>query len=911
VNGRANAPRLEGATRSRIDWYAITIDETLARTNTNIQEGLTSEVARERLTEFGPNELTSHKGASAWKLLLSQFQNVLMIILLSATTASFFLGHAVESMAIGVIVLFSVVLGFIQEYRAERAIESLRRMAAPNASVLRDGRVTAVPARELVPGDVVQLKAGNKVPADARIVETINLRVDEAILTGESVPVDKTTAPIEGASIALGDQTNSLFLGTTVTYGRGQAVVVATGDQTELGQIAGSLRQVKAVNTPLQENLDRVGKILAIVGLFIIVIIVALGLANQQSELTGDKLVDLFIFGIALAIAVVPEALPAAVTVSLAVGVQRMIKRHVLVRRLPVVETLGTTSQICSDKTGTLTKDEMTARRLFVDNELWGITGSGYNARGCFISPSGEETSLPPAHLIELLEAGALCTDAFFDRDDEEHWKLYGDPTEAAIVVAACKAGIDPKDLQRRSPRIGETPFNSESKRMTVVCQRPEGAVAITKGAPEVIVELCEEYLTKNGHVPFGVREREAALDAARQMACEALRVLAIARGPMMTDHQSRPTFLGLLGMLDPPRPEAKVSIATCRSAGIGVVMVTGDHPLTARAIAEEIGILKGGRVVTGAELEAMSEEDLRRDIASIDVYARVNPAHKLRVVEAFQSQGLIVAVTGDGANDAPALRKANIGIAMGRTGTDVAKEAADMMLIDDNFSSIVAAIEEGRGIFSNIKKYLMYLLSSNIGEIGLMTTATILGYPLPLSATQLLYVNLATDGLPAIALAVDPIDDEIMHRPPRRADQGVFTRPVIVLMLVGGLWSTVANLGLFAWARQSGRSDLEAMTMTFACLVFIEFLKAYCFRSERASTFQRPFANGWLNLAIGWEMFLLLVVIYLPVLHEPMNTFSLTLRDWSIIATVAATIIPVLEITKAFIRRIWTIPSD
>ncbi len=581
MSSRANAPRSEEATLSRLNWYAITIDETLARTNTRLQEGLTSEVARDRLAQFGPNELSSHEAVSAWQVLLSQFQNVLMVILLSATTASFFLGYAVESIAISMIVLFSVVLGFIQEYRAERAIESLRRMAAPNASVLRDGRVIAVPARELVPGDLLQLKAGDKAPADARLVEAINLRVDEAILTGESVPVDKTTAPIEGRAIALGDQTNCLFLGTTVTYGRGQAVVVATGDQTELGKIAGSLRQVKAANTPLQENLDRVGRILAVVGLVIIVIIVALGLASMQSDLTREKVIDLFIFGIALAIAVVPEALPAAVTVSLAIGVQRMIKRHVLVRRLPVVETLGTTSQICSDKTGTLTKGEMTTRRLYVDNELWSITGSGYNATGCFISPSGTELSQPPAHLTELLEAGTLCTDAVFDRKDEEHWTLHGDPTEAAIVVAAWKGGIDPEELQRRSPRIKETPFSSESKRMTVVCQRPEGAVAIIKGAPEVIIGLCEDCLTKNGHVPFLGKRREAAVDAAQQMASEALRVIAVARGPMMTDNQSRHTFLGLFGMLDPPRPEAKSSIATCRSAGIGVVMVTGDHPLS------------------------------------------------------------------------------------------------------------------------------------------------------------------------------------------------------------------------------------------------------------------------------------------------------------------------------------------
>jgi P-type Ca2+ transporter type 2C len=878
-------------------WHTLTADAVctlLAAT----RDGLTQSEAASRLAAFGPNELQPVRRTSPWDLLFAQFKNVLIIILLIAALLSAFLGHGVEAITIGVIVLFAALLGFAQEYRAERAIEALRLMAAPAASVIRDGSEMLIAARDLVPGDLVLLRAGDKIPADLRLIEAINLQMEESALTGESLAVEKAEAPLAAVTLALGERSNMGYAGTAVSYGRGRGMVVATGTRTEFGKIAQMLAGIETGRTPLQENLDRVGRLLARAALIGVAIIITLGLIR------GEDFVEMLIFGIALAVAVVPEALPAVVTISLALGVQRMVKRHALMRRLAAVETLGSTTVICSDKTGTLTRNEMTVRSCFVSGETFDVSGAGYHPEGEF-TRQGAAVAVS-GDLARLLTSAALACDAYLTFDETEgRWSVNGEPTEVALVVAAAKAGLEKKSLNARYPRLDEIPFTSESKRMTTLHADGNDVVAYAKGAPEVIMQACTYLFIRGEEVQFTAAYREEVLAASRRMAAEALRVLAVSSksGVKKEDAEQQMTFLGLIGMIDPPRPEARAAIKTCREAGIKPVMITGDHPITAQAVARELGLLIG-RAVTGAELDAMDDARFAREVESIEVYARVAPAHKLRVVTALQQKGHVVAMTGDGVNDAPALKKADIGIAMGITGTAVSKEAAAMTLTDDNFASIVAAVEEGRGIFDNIKKYLMYLLSSNVGEIGLMAGALLLGLPLPLGAVQILYVNLATDGLPALALAVDPPDADLMRRPPRDASRGIFTRAVVTLILAGGVWSTLANLALFVYAGASGRSAAEAMTMTFVSLVLIEFFKAYNFRSDRRSVLQHPFANRWLNLAVFWELLLLLAVIYLPALQKPFGTFSLSSTDWLIVSATAVSVVPVLELAKWLERR-------
>ena len=880
-------------------WHTLPCEVVFSDLNST-PAGLAGSEADQRLAQYGPNELQASQGISPWAIFLEQFKNILILILLAATVASAFLGHAVEAIAITVIVLFAVVLGFVQEYRAERAIEALRKMAAPTANALRDGKEVALPARDLVPGDVFLLRAGDKVPADSRLFEAVNLQVEEAPLTGESVPIEKHAAPING-ELTIGDRKNMVYAGTAATYGRGRAVVVATGMNTEFGKIARMIQTIEAGKTPMQENLNRLGHVLARAAFGIVALIVALGLFR------GTPFIEMLIFGIALAVAVVPEALPAVVTISLALGVQRMVERNALIRRLPAVETLGSTSVICSDKTGTLTKDEMTVRRIFVGEKLLEVSGAGYVPRGRF--SYNESVMEPPDTLKLLLQAATLASDADVVYNDlDKRWQIKGDPTEGALVVAAAKAGLKKTVLESQFPRVKEIPFTSETKRMTTLHDAPAGVVAYAKGAPEMLLNSCSLQLTESGETLLDAAGKEKFLEAARQMAMEALRVLAIAYKPgaAIENAEREMTFLGLVGMIDPPRPEAKAAIGTCEQAGIKTVMITGDHPLTAQAVARELGLLKTGRVVTGAELEAMSDVDFELEVEKIDVYARVSPAHKLRVVSALQKKGHIVAMTGDGVNDAPALKKADIGVAMGITGTDVSKEAASMTLTDDNFASIVAAVEEGRGIFGNCKKYLMYLLSANTSELLIMAGAALLGLPMPLTAVQLLYVNLATDGLPALALAVDPPERDIMRRKPRNPRTGVFTRPVVTLMIAGGAWSAVVNLCLFVWALKSGYSNEQAMTLTFVSLVLVQFIMAYNYRSDRFSVLNKPFANKWLNMAVAWELIPLAAILYLPAMHEPFSTFSLSHADWAVVILPALTVFPFMELSKWMVRRRW-----
>jgi len=879
-------------------WHSQTVSDVLVALSSGFA-GLSAADAAARLEREGLNEIVAARRVSPWRLLLEQFRNVLMLILLAAIFLSFLIGHGTESIVIAVIVLFAVVLGFVQEYRAERAIEALRELAAPTASVLRDGVVSLVPTRELVPGDVVLLHAGDRVPADARVLEAVNLTADEASLTGESSGVEKQDGSLLDEDCPVGDRTNLVHAGTTITYGRGRAVVVATGMQTEFGQIAQLLQGVEEGRTPLQKNLDRLGTVLARAAVVVVAMVVVLGV------LRGQAVLDMLLFGIALAVAVVPEALPAVVTISLAIGIQKMARRNALIRRLPAVETLGSTSVICSDKTGTLTRDEMTVRRLWAVDRTFDISGSGYEPVGRF--STGGVDVVPGRGVERLLAAAVLVNDSELAEVDGG-WRVKGDPTEGALIVAAAKAGLDKRALEESAPRVQEIPFTSERKRMTTLHRTEAGTVAYSKGAPEMLLPDCTQLATAEGVTVLDDATRVELSGVAQSYARDALRVLAVAmkEDADLSSAQEGMTLLGLVGMIDPPRAEAREAIALCERAGIRPVMITGDHPATATAVAREVGLLRHGRVVVGPELDDMDDARLRREVDGIDVFARVSPAHKLRVVAALQANDHVVAMTGDGVNDAPALKKADIGIAMGIAGTDVTKEASAMTLTDDNFASIVAAVEEGRGVYDNIKKYLMYLLSSNTGEIGLMVGAAIVGLPLPLTAVQILYVNLATDGLPALALAVDPPQRDLMDRPPRSPRTGIFTLPVVALMLAGGLWLAVVNTGLFLWVLRSGRALEEAMTMVFVSLVLIQLLNAYNFRSDRHSALVRPFANRWLNCAVLWETALLLVIVYLPALQGVFGTYALSASDWVVLLGLSLSVLPVLEAVKYLIRRGW-----
>lgn len=882
-----------------IHWHALDSAQVVDELKTDIDKGLSSKEAALRLEKYGPNQLTAAVRISPLMLFLAQLKNTLIIILLIATALSGVLGHAVEAIAIGVIVLFAVLLGFYQEFRAERALEALRKMAAPTALVIRDGVERSIPSLELVPGDIILLSMGDRVPGDSRLLEAINLKSDEAALTGESLPSEKKAEMVCAEKAVVGDRKNIVFSGTSVTYGRGRAVVVGTGMHTEFGRIAGMLQDVEKEKTPLEKNLDRLGKALTKAAFVIVFIVVMIGIFR------GQPVLEMFIFGIALAVAVVPEALPAVVTISLAIGVQRMVKRNALVRHLPAVETLGCTSIICSDKTGTLTKDEMTVRKIFMDGVELEVTGAGYAPTGEFLMKG--KAYAPTESLRILLQAGVLCSDARLFKSEEDTWDIKGDPTEGALIVAAEKAEMQKEALDKQFKRVAEIPFTSESKRMTTLHETSGGKVAYAKGAAEIVLGACTHYQTSDGVKPLTHELRETMLAKVEEFAEQALRVIGVALKEVddIGMAEKEMTFLGFFGMIDPPRIEAKEAIELCKQAGIQIMMITGDHPITAKAIARELNILsEGGEVVTGAEIEAMSEDELEQRIEKIAVCARVSPEHKLRVVTALQKRGEIVAMTGDGVNDAPALKKANVGIAMGITGTDVSKEAAAMVLTNDNFASIVAAVEEGRIIFGNVKKYLMFLLSSNIGEIGLMLLASVAGLPLPLSAVQILYINLATDGLPALALAVDPPEADVMKRPPRKMVGGIFSRSVIALMLTGGIWSAVVNILVFVWAQQSGRSLAASMTLVFVTLVLIQFFNAYCFRSDRISIFKKPFANRWLNRAVTWELLLLVLVIYLPFIQKPFNTTPLSYVEWLVAIGAALTIVPLLEMAKWLLRR-------
>ncbi|MDD5039493.1 MAG: cation-translocating P-type ATPase, partial [Dehalococcoidales bacterium] len=800
-------------------WYNLGVADVFKSLGSR-PEGLTDSEVKDRLTKYGANELREEKEASIWSLVAEQFKSVLIIILLAAVVISVTLGiitykpggglpeEITDAIVILVIVIACVVLGVVEEYRSEKAMAALKKMAALTATVIRNGIDVEVPAREIVPGDVIVLSTGDRVPADLRLIEAANLRTDEASLTGESTPVEKITEPIPGADVAIGDRKNLTYSGTTVTYGRGKGIAVGTGMQTEFGKIAAMLQEVEEEDTPLQKNLDKVGKWLGYACLAVVAIVVVLVLVRtliSTGTITGDTILEMFIWGVSLAVAAVPEALPAVVVISLSIGVQKMVKRHALVRRLAAVETLGCTTVICSDKTGTLTQDEMTVRQVYNNGRFINVSGVGYEPKGEF-QFNGKALDL--AHdmpMQTLMKIGTLCNDTKLVSVDGV-WDIKGDPTEGALVVLAAKTGLAQEEANNKFPRIDEIPFSSERKRMTTIHNTPEGKVAYSKGAPEIVLDSCSHILIDSKAKTLTEKDKAEVLGAATKMAGDALRVLGMAYRPLTEtlsckeDSEKGMIFVGLAGMIDPPREEVKGAIQLCEKAGIKSVMITGDHKITAMAVAKELGILKKGGALTGAELDKLSDEEYEKQVENIEVYARVSPSHKLKVIDAFSKKGHIVAMTGDGVNDAPALKKAHIGVAMGITGTDVSKEAAAMVLTDDNFASIVAAVEEGRGIFQNIKKYLVYLLSCNVGEVLIMFVAGVMGMPVPLVAIHLLWINLTTDGLPALALAVDPHDPDVMEQPPRDPKSSIFDKGVLVQIGVTGIVMTLTMLFMFIW---------------------------------------------------------------------------------------------------------------
>ncbi|MCJ7654253.1 MAG: calcium-transporting P-type ATPase, PMR1-type [Dehalococcoidia bacterium] len=891
------------------NWHNLEVSEALASLDSK-RDGLSQEEAQHRLAQFGHNELAAGERISPWKIFLEQFKNFLIIILLVAVVLSAVVGEVADAIVIFVIILFAAGLGFIQEYRAERAMEALKKMAAPMASVLRNGKEVEIPSRELVPGDIIILRTGDRIPADARLIEAVNLKADEASLTGESLPVEKTAKVLPG-EVSVGDRKNMVFTGTAAVYGRGTAIVTASGMVTEFGKIATMLQEVEKEQTPLQINLDKLGKWIAIGSLALCFVLAGIGV------LRGHQILEMLIWGVSLAVAAVPEALPAVVTISLALGVQKMVRRHALIRKLPAVETLGCTTFICSDKTGTLTQDQMTIRRLYVDGKLIDVTGVGYEPKGAFHFDGKSLNHEKEAALQRLLQIGSLCNDTSLTSTNDV-WEIKGDPTEGALVVTAAKAGLWQKELQGQSPRIHEIPFSSETKRMTTVHQTPQGKIAYYKGAPEVILSSCSNIYRNGQETELNDDDKNNILSVSHEMAGDALRVLGLAYKRLpdtittTEGTEQDMVFVGLAGMIDPPREEVKEAVKLCDQAGIKSVMITGDHKLTAVAIAKELGILKEGAAFTGAEIDNLSDEEFEALVEKIEVYARVSPAHKLRVVEALTKKGHVVAMTGDGVNDAPALKKADIGVAMGITGTDVTKEAADMILTDDNFASIVAAVEEGRGIFGNIKKYLIYLLSCNFGEILLMAAVILfgplMGLPagtIPLIAIQLLYVNLATDGLPAIALSIDQPDLDIMKQKPRPRNQTIFTAPVLRYMAGAGIWTALVTLGVFLWAIDSGKDFLEAQGLCFITLILIEFFNAFNCRSLEYSVFKiGPFSNKWLIWSILITLAMTIPIFYVPFLQEVFHAYALSLTDWLIAILSASTIFIAAEIYKLIMSR-------
>jgi Ca2+-transporting ATPase len=919
--------------------YQQSVDDVTAAFKTDRQLGLSESEAQARLEVYGRNELQTEPPVRAWRKLLAQFSDVLVILLLVATAISaslwlFERESAVpyEAIAILSVVILNAVLGYVQQSRAEAAVAALRAMAADDAAVIRDGKRLRIPSAGIVPGELLLIEEGDTIPADARLIQSVALQTAEAALTGESLPVSKDTSAIS-EEVGLADRHNMLFSGTTVTYGRGKAIVTAIGMQTEMGRIAQMLHEAPEESTPLQKELDRVGKMLGAVVVLIAAIMI--GTLLVVEEIHGfAAFFDVLILGVALAVAAVPEGLPAVVTAVLALGVQRMANRKAIVRHLSAVETLGAANVIASDKTGTLTKNEMTVRVVVTASGTVQIAGTGYEPIGD-LQPEGGATLDGPLEIEfgRSLTVGDRANNAILQQQGGR-WTIQGDPTEGALIVAARKAGLDSVKLDARLKRVGEIPFSSERKLMSTVhedSQIEDRLLVFTKGAPDILLSRCTHEFIGDARRPLTVERRAAILEANEKLAGEALRTLGVAarqlaandlRQEDLTEEvEHELAFLGLIGMIDPPREEAKQAVARAKRAGIRSIMITGDHPKTAAVIAAELGIASDGQALTGSELQELSDKALDQAVQHVSIFARVNPEHKLRIVNSLQRAGNIVAMTGDGVNDAPALKTADIGVAMGITGTDVSKEAADVILTDDNFATIVAAVEEGRAVFDNIRKFLRYLLSSNIGEVLTMFFGVLLAnriglqdrasdVVLPLLATQLLWINLVTDGAPALALGVDPPDEHLMNRPPRPQHEGVITRQmwfgiffVGTIMAVGTLVVLDASLpGGFITGNHNVR---YAQTMAFTTLMMFQLFNALNARSDEQSAFHGIFHNHWLWAAVGLSLLLHIAVIYTPFLQLAFSTTPLSLSDWIFCTIVASTVLWLRELMKLTARQL------
>ena len=918
--------------------YQQDVNEVLAALGTVARQGLSTEEAQKRLKTYGKNELTTEAPVPGWKKFLAQFQDVLVILLLVATAISAALwlyeresALPYEAIAIFAVVLLNAVIGYIQESRAEQAVAALRQMSAANATVVRDGERHRLPATDVVPGDIILVEEGDTIPADARIIQSTALQTAEAPLTGESLPVSKSAKPISG-DVGIGDRHNMIFSGTAATYGRARALVVATGMKTQMGIIAGMLKEAPPETTPLQKELAQVGRVLGIIVVCIaVVMILTIVIVAQVREFSA--LFDVLILGVALAVAAVPEGLPAVVTAVLSIGVLRMAKRNAIVRRLAAVETLGSADVIASDKTGTLTKNEMTVRTVVTASGRVNFGGTGYSPEGAVTRADGGPIGGPlTSELTRTLAAADRANNAVLQEHDNR-WTVQGDPTEGALIVAALKFGLDDDTLDARFKRVAEVPFSSERKLMSTIhtdAERQERLLAFTKGAPDVLLAKCEDELVGDATRRLTDERREEILRINDQLAGEALRTLGVAfrslprhaldTQELYEDVEHALVFLGLIGMIDPPREEAKDAVARAKGAGIRPIMITGDHPATAAVIASELGIAENKRTVSGTELDAMSDEELVKLSREVSVYARVNPEHKLRIVKALQQDGATLAMTGDGVNDAPALKTADIGIAMGITGTDVSKEAADIVLADDNFASIVAAVEEGRGIFSNIRKFLRYLLSSNIGEVLTMFFGVILadiiglhaekgsGVVLPMLATQILWINLVTDGAPALALGIDPRDPAVMQQPPRPRNEGVITPQMwFGIALVGIIFAAgtlfVLDASLPGGLIEGSGNMRYAQTMAFTTMVFFSLFTVFNARSDEHTAFRGLFANKWLWGAVTLSLVLQVAVIYIPFLQKAFSTVSLSFSDWLRCAAVASSVLWLRELSKLLTR--------
>lgn len=890
-------------------WWHLDIQEVSVQQKVDLKNGISDDEAARRLARFGPNRLDSKEGPSPFKIFIEQFHDFIIWVLIAAALVSGFLKEWVDSLAIIAIVILNAILGFVQEYKAAKALVALKKMCSPNSKVIRSGERKMVPSQDLVTGDLIELEAGDSIPADSRLAWiTSNFSVQEASLTGESTPVLKTTVALDEKDISLADRANMVYMGTYVASGKAKAIIVDTGMQTELGKIAGMVQQAGQEQTPLQKKLEQFGK-------WIVYLCFALvGCVFLLEWLRGGKLVEVFLTAVSLAVAAIPEGLPAVVTISLALGVHRMVRRNAIIRKLPSVETLGCATVICSDKTGTLTKNEMTVQSIYAGGKLFTVTGTGYEPKGGILIGREKVNLKEYPDLDKALRCGVLCNGASLTKD-RGGYKASGDPTEIAFLTAAAKEGIFKQDLERDFLFVDEIPFDSERKKMTIIRSDKDTSIAFVKGAPDVLLNDCTS-IEDNGAVRAITPEDRVKLQKVNdELSGNAMRVLAVAYKYLDKNNINRDadevervlTFAGLVAMIDPPRDEAKIAIKQCMDAGIKTVMITGDHKNTAVAIARMLGFFgKDSMALSGAELDGLNDEDLYNEAQRVAVYARVSPEHKLRVVRALKKHGDVVAMTGDGVNDAPAVKEADIGVAMGISGTDVTKEVSDMVITDDNFASIVAAVEEGRGIYDNIKKFVHYLLSCNAGEILVMFVSSLIGMPVPLLPIHILWVNLVTDGLPALALGVDPVDPDVMKRAPRKSNEAVVTREGAFLMLIQGSFIAFCSLFAFIFVLSVENAGIErARTAAFIVLSCSQLFHSFNCRSMKESLFRIGiFTNKKLIAAAIISFLLQMMVVYVPFFQGVFKTEALSLSDWLLVIGISSLPLWAMEIYKAFIIK-------